>query len=282
MQNIQQMIVQKLPEYSKNQKTLANFVLENIQMIPLLSVSQVAKRSGVSTATVVRFARLLGFQGYLEFRNSLAELLKEQLSPLERYKKTLTRKSEFENSLAKVAQTAINNIQVTIDQNTLDEFKHIVKHIRRAENIFCMGMGISHFLSEIMAYLLKLYMKKAFPLNSDSPSFPEQIILLSPKDLLFVFVFPPYSIQTLEAARQAYQMKIPVISFTDKQTSPITEYSEHVLTAKTDNILFTNSLGAISVLMNALITELALTEEKRVIAGLEKVEEYYNDERYFY
>ena len=281
MKNIEQIIIDKLPEYSKSQKVLANYILENLKTIPLLSVNNVAQKAGVSTASIVRFVRLLGFQGYMDFRSQLTDLLKEQLSPLERYKKTLTQKDQFQNSLEKVSQKAIQNIKASIELNELSEFKHVVNHLQRAKNIFCMGMGISHYLAEIFAYLLKLYMKKAFTLSSDSPSFPEQIILLNKKDLLLVFNFPPYSRATVEAAEQAYKKGIPVISFTDKRTSLVTEFSEHSLIAKTDNILFTNSLGAISILMNALVTELALTAEKPVIEGLQKIEDFYNDKRYF-
>jgi hypothetical protein len=55
-----------------------------------------------------------------------------------------------------------------------------------------------------------------------------------------------------------------------------------MLIAKTDNILFTNSLGAISMLINALVTEIALTEENKVLSGLEKIEKYINDPRYYF
>ncbi len=282
MENIQQVIVDNLPNYSKNQRVLANFILENLQTVSLLSVNDVAEKAGVSSATVVRFARVLGFNGYLEFRNYLVELLKEQLSPVEKYKATISKREEYQDSLSKVAQQVVKNIDKSLQHNLLEDFKHVVTHIREAENIFCVGIGISKYMGEILAYLLKLYMKKAASINNDTLSFAEQIILLNPKDLVIAFSFPPYSRQTVESAQLAHSLDIPVISFTDKKTAPIVQYCEHVLIAKTDNILFTNSLGAIAVLMNALVTEIALTEENKVMEGLKKVEKYVNDPRYYY
>jgi DNA-binding MurR/RpiR family transcriptional regulator len=282
MRDIQKMIMKKLPEYSKNQRLLANFILENLQTAPLLSVGQLAQKAGVSSATVVRFSRVLGFRGYLEFRSHLMELLKEKLSPVEKFKATLSKKDEYHDSLHKIAHQVVQNIDLSLQNNTLYDFKHIVTHFREAENIYCLGLGISRFLAEIMAYQLMLYLKKAYAMSGDSLSFTEQTVLLNPKDLLITFSFPPYSRQTVEAAKLAQQMDIPVVSFTDKKTAPIAEFSQHILIAKTDNILFTNSLGAISMLMNALITEIALTENQRVLAGLEKIEKYFNDPRYFY
>ena len=282
MQDIQKMIMKKLPEYSKNQRLLANFILENLQTVPLLSVGQLGKKAGVSSATVVRFSRVLGFQGYLEFRSHLMELLKEKLSPAEKFRATLSKKEEYHDSLHKIAHQVVQNIDLSLQHNTLNDFKHIVTHLQESENIFCIGLGISKYLAEIMAYQLKLYLKKAYTMSADSLSFAEQTVLLTPRDLLITFSFPPYSRQTVEAAQLAQQMNIPVVSFTDKKTSPIAEYSQHLLIAKTDNILFTNSLGAISMLMNALVTEIALTEDQKVLAGLEKIEKYVNDPRYFY
>jgi DNA-binding MurR/RpiR family transcriptional regulator len=282
MQNVQNSIIQKLPEYSKNQRKLANFILENLETIPLLSVSDLAKQSGVSSATVVRFSRVLGFHGYLEFRSHLMKLLKEKLSPVEKFKATLSKKEEYNDSLHKIAHQVVKNIDLSLHHNHLQEFKHIVTHLQEAENIYCIGLGISKYLAEIMAYQLKLYLKNAFAMSCDSLSFTEQVILLTPRDLLITFSFPPYSRQTVEAAQQAHQKNIPVISFSNNKTSPIVQYSTHMLIAKTDNILFTNSLGAISMLINALVTEIALTEENKVLAGLEKLEKYMNDQRYFF
>ncbi|GAB4168534.1 MAG: MurR/RpiR family transcriptional regulator [Calditrichia bacterium] len=282
MEAIQEVILKKLPEMSKNQKKLANFILENVETAPLLSVNELAEKADVSSATVVRFTRVLGFDGYLEFRNHMMELLKEKLSPVEKYKATIAKKSEYEDSLNKVAHQVVKNINHSLQFNSLDDFKHIVQHILDAETIYCVGLGISHHMAEILAYMLKLYIKKAYAIPNDSISFKEQIILLNPKDLVIAFSFPPYSRATVEAAELAHNLGIPVISFTDKRTAPIAEFSAHTLIAKTDNILFTNSLGAISVLMNALVTEIALKQEDKVLHGLQKLDNVINDPRYFY
>ena len=282
MEDVQKIIMEKLPEYSKNQRLLANFILENIETVPLLSVSDLGKKAGVSSATVVRVSRVLGFEGYLNFRSHLMDLLKDKLSPVAKFRATLSKKEEYHDSLHKIAHQVVQNLDLSLQHNSLEDFKHIVTHLNDARHIYTIGLGISKYLAEIMAYQLKLYLKNAFAMSGDSLSFAEQIILLTPQDLLITFSFPPYSRQTVEAAELAHRMNIPVVSFTDKKTAPIAEYSLHVLIAKTDNILFTNSLGAISMLMNALVTEIALTEEKKVLTGLEKIEKYINDPRYFY
>jgi len=274
--------MEKLPEYSKNQRILANFILENIETVPLLSVSDLGKKAGVSSATVVRFSRVLGFDGYLNFRSHLMNLLKDKLSPVAKFRTTLSKKEEYNDSLHKIAHQVVQNLDLSLQYNNLQDFKHIVTHLQEAKNIYTIGLGISKYLAEIMAYQLKLYLKNAFAMSADALSFSEQIILLTPQDLLITFSFPPYSRQTVEAAQLAHQMKIPVVSFTDKKTSPIAQYSIHMLIAKTDNILFTNSLGAISMLINALVTEIALTDDKKILAGLEKIEEFIKDPRYFF
>ena len=245
-------------------------------------MSELGKKAGVSIATVVRFSRVPGFQGYLDFRSHLMEILKDKLSPVAKFKATLSKKEEYHDSLHKIAHQVVQNLDLSLQQNSLEDFKHIVTHLQEAKNIYTIGLGISKYLAEIMAYQLKLYLKNAFAMSGDSLSFAEQVILLSQQDLLITFSFPPYSRQTVEAAELAHQMGIPVVSFSDKKTAPIAQYSIHMLIAKTDNILFTNSLGAISMLINALVTEIALTEENKVLSGLQKIEKYIKDPRYFF
>ena len=70
--------------------------------------------------------------------------------------------------------------------------------------------------------------------------------------------FPPYSKETIEVAKYAREKNIKVISITNKESSPITFYSTEVLLVKSENMLYTNSFAAISVLINAIATACAV------------------------
>src|SRR5688572_14932 len=72
--------------FSKHQRTLARYVVKNYESVAFATVSDLAEESGVSEATVVRFAKALDFSGYPEFQNEVRRLLRADLRGVERFK----------------------------------------------------------------------------------------------------------------------------------------------------------------------------------------------------
>jgi len=59
------------------------------------SIEDLAAASGVSTATLSRFARALGYGGYSELRAALADTLQGVLRPVEKLRGALARFAAF-------------------------------------------------------------------------------------------------------------------------------------------------------------------------------------------
>jgi DNA-binding MurR/RpiR family transcriptional regulator len=78
-----------------------------------------------------------------------------------------------------------------------------------------------------------------------------------------MFSFPPYSKDTVEAAKIASERNIKLIAITNKEASPITFFSNINLIVHSKNMLFTNSFAAISVIINALATSVAVKNKAR-------------------
>src|SRR5687767_11878282 len=72
--------------FSRNQRALARYVLKNYESVAFATVSDLAEQSSVSEATVVRFAKALGFSGYPEFQKEVRRLLRADLRGVERFK----------------------------------------------------------------------------------------------------------------------------------------------------------------------------------------------------
>lgn len=101
------------------------------------------------------------------------------------------------------------------------------------------------------------------------------------KDVLILYSFPPYSKRTLDIARLAKRHEIPVVGITDKQTAPIIDYGTHNLIIQSENMLFTNSFAAISVLINAITTEISVRNKKKTLNFIKEVNENMTDAGHF-
>lgn len=69
--------------YSKRQKAIAKYIMENSEIAPFMTAQMLAEAAGVSESSVVRFARQLGCGGYSELRRAMQQLIRDRLANAE-------------------------------------------------------------------------------------------------------------------------------------------------------------------------------------------------------
>jgi len=250
-------IRQHYDQLPKNQKKIAEYYLENMDQIMFLNVQEAAKATNSNVAAIVRFAQRIGFSGFTEMRDEIVSSFQNRLQQKDVFP-LIDQAKLKEDTLTSVANQDISNINETLKLNERDNFKKVVDLILNSDRVFTMGLGISHLLSEIISYQLNQVAKFSNTLTNNSSTFMEQMLFMNEKDLVVALSFPPYSKTTIDAVKFAKQKKIKVIAITNKKSSPISIHSDISLIVKSENMLFTNSFAAISVLINAITTECAL------------------------
>lgn len=260
---------------SKNQKKIADYFIENSDKIPFMSVHEIAKTTGASVATVVRFSQSVGFSGFSDIRVAVADSIQDKLQNNEKF--PLINDSDLNNLLVTVANQDINNINETLQIINADEFKEAVVLINSAHRVYTAGLGISYLLSQILAYQLMQVGIDATCYNHNFTTFLEQALLAEKDDLLIVLSFPPYSTETIELAKAMHEKGIKVITITNKPAAPASFYADKTLIVKSKNLLYTNSIAAISVLINAISTECAMQNRDKAEQMIIKLEEISKD-----
>jgi len=270
----------KYPHLTDNQRKVADFLLEHISEAPFLSVVELEKRSGASKATVVRFAQSLGFSGFLEMRERLLRGVKSQMTITEVF--PLLPQPNRQETLTAVAHQDVKNINETINQIDRKVFADVARMILGASHVYTLGLGISSLMARILSYSMNQVAIRSTPFVHDYESFIEQIHLLLPSDLLVVFSFPPYSKESIEVAKAVAARGTPIIAVTDRLTSPISYHATRVLPIVSQNMLFTNSFSAISVIINALTTEVALHNKVKALKNLKVSERLLEQTGHYY
>jgi len=270
---IREKIQSKYDSLPLNQRKVADFVIDNFDNIPFVDVHEVSKQVGVSVASVIRFAQSVGFTGFSELRDAVSDSLKKHLKKNEIF--SLVDKSKLDNDiLTSVANMDVKNINDTLSNVDREIFNKVIETILKSDRVFTAGLGISYLVAEILSYQLTQVGVDASVLKHTHTLFHEQVLYMNKNDLLICFSFPPYSKETVDVAKFADKNGIAVISITNKSTAPIAASSKAVLTVKSENMLFTNSFAAISVLINAIATACAVknkSKAKRVLKESEKI-----------
>ena len=269
---IKEKITSKYNSLPKNQKKIADYFINNFDKIPFENVQDLSIATGSSVASIVRFSQRAGFKGFSELRDSITGSLQKELTNKQIFPLFEKRRVE-EDLLTEVANLDIKNINDTLNLIERSTFNYVIDRISKSERVFTAGLGISYLLSEILAYQLTQVGISSSVLQHSHTLFNEHILFLNSRDLLIVFSFPPYSKETIEAAEYASKRKIDVIAITNKQASPVTFFTKANLIVKSENMLFTNSFAAISVLINAIATACAIKDKQRAKKVLKESEE---------
>ena len=77
-------IENNLSDFSKGQKRIAGYILENYDKAAFMTASKLGRLVGVSESTVVRFASELGYDGYPEMRRVLQDVVRNKLTSVQR------------------------------------------------------------------------------------------------------------------------------------------------------------------------------------------------------
>ncbi|TNE73390.1 MurR/RpiR family transcriptional regulator [bacterium] len=267
IEHIEARIADHYKSLTRNQRKVADYILNNMNEVAFLSVIELGGKCGASKATVVRLTQRLGYDGYVEFKAELQDAIQSKFSLLEQVPAIPT----SGNSLVDVAQKEVKHINQTIESITPEVLASVVKSLNQAETIFTFGQGGSALISQLFAYLLNQIAMNARSLVSTHLSVEQQIVNASSKDVLVVFSFPPYSKSTIENAKLASEKGIKVLAFTDSRTSPIYHHANQCLFIRGEKTAYSNSFAALSVTMNALVVELMAVNKEKSMRHLKNV-----------
>ena len=266
--DVRDRILDHVGELPPQQRAIADYLLEHLDTVPFLSVPALARRVGVSEATVVRFGQRIGFTGFAELKTALVELLQERLG-VETDERNVEELDE--DLLEAVASHEARNIRRTVDSIDREVFAAIAERVFAADQVYTFGMGISAHLAELAAYTLIQIGVAAHPLSTGYSSPREQLVALRGDDLLLVVSLPPYSRQSLEMVADAADAGAGTVAFCDRLTAPAARRADLALAVRSDNLTFTNAVAAMTVVINALATTIATRHRDEAIDAFTRI-----------
>ena len=107
--------------FSKGQKRIANYILENYDKAAFMTASKLGKIAQVSESTVVRFASALGYDGYPDMQKALQDVIRSRLTSVQRIQVSNDRLSGTD-LVTSVLQTDMEKIRMAIEEISLEDF----------------------------------------------------------------------------------------------------------------------------------------------------------------
>ena len=283
--DIIELIDEKYVRMSKSHKKIAQFIKEHYDQAVFMTAAKIGAVLDISESTVVRFASGLGFDGFPDFQEVLADWVKNKLNTVSKMGAKYGGSSQSE-ILVDVLQADMEKISDTIEQVDPFAFETAIDSIIKAKTVYVVGLRTCEPLADFLSFYLNMIRGNVVVLRTTSASeMFEQMIRIDENDVLIGISFPRYSMRTLKAMEFANDRNAKVIAITDSIHSPMNLYSSCNLFARSDMVSIVDSLVAPLSLINALVVALCMKcpdEVKQNLANLEQAwnnyQVYLNDE----
>ncbi len=274
-------IKRSLPSMSKGHKLIANYILDHYDKAAFMTAAKLGQTVGVSESTVVRLASELGFEGYPALQRAIQDVMRNKLTSVQRIDVTSNQIGDSD-IMEKVLTMDIEKIRKTLEESSKEDFNQCVDKIMNSRTIYIIGARSAAALASFLKYYFNLIFPnvKLVTASTSSEMF-EQIMRIDSDDVIIGISFPRYSNQTVTALKYAKANGAKVIAVTDSPLSPLVQYADNVLMARSDMASFVDSLVAPLSLINALIVAVSMRARDRVADTFNKLETIWEEYRVY-
>lgn len=172
--------------YTKTEQKIADFLMQSSSELFLLSIHNIAKRLGVSEATISRFTRHVGYQDFKELKSDLLNQLEENKSPAEKLSTSLLQDNSSLMGMLRYQQFCIEKTMEQLDNTYVET---IADTITSASRIFLYGKGAASSLVELLCFRLRRFGLDTVVFPSGGSEIFELLNFITKDDFIILFGF---------------------------------------------------------------------------------------------
>ncbi len=251
----------------------AKYILDNPADFGLDPIRETARKSGVSTYTLVRMAQSLGFDGYDALREPFRHALvagSELADPPD-----WLEARNVDSTTGQIQTTAARNsmaiVERSLERQSPELLAQVVEAMQGAGTVYVIAVRASYAMAYYFHYVgrMALTSMRLIPRHTSSPI--DDLANAQPGDVIIAITITPYSRETIEACKyaQAKGVRLVLISDSDIVTPELTP--EFVLVV---SCLSTHHFGCYSGLVAVLESLLSLLMHRGGTEAEARIESY--------
>ncbi len=157
-----EIIKKNLDSLNKNEMQIYEYIIDNFKTIHQQTIREVAKNCYVSTSTIIRFVKKIGFSSFSE----MVVVIKYTNNQLSIDKTTVSANKE------KYREEYIKNITESIRVMDQDHINMVVELISNSDKVYIYTRGLTKAFANYIEFLFKIKnVEVVFPTNSVLRSF---------------------------------------------------------------------------------------------------------------
>lgn len=265
-------IKRKLYDLSPRLQAAAKYILDNESDFGLDSIRETARKSGVSSYTVVRLSQQLGFAGFEDlrepFRHALVSLNGSAANAawLEKWQ------GADANALTAAASNSMAIVSRSLERQSPARIREVAELMTSARDVYVTAMRASYGLAYNFQYVGRMALKSLQIVPRQMSSAIDELSDAGPEDVLIAITFTPYSHETIEAMAFAKSRGVRLVVVSDSEIIAPGLDAEHTLLVSTNSTHhFACNAGAMAVLelLLAMVVEIGGSKAAKRIESYE-------------
>jgi DNA-binding MurR/RpiR family transcriptional regulator len=264
------------------ERQLSNVLLRDYPVGGLQSITRIAEAAGVSTPSVIRLARKLGFDGFAELQAVMREEASEQFKTPIRKREGWGDAQPGSAAFKAFAEAVFDNLSRTIDRlapETLDAIAAVLSE--RHRTIYLSGGRITRSNADYFYNHLQIIRPSVMLLAASPNVWPQYILDMDGNSVLILFDIRRYERDLERLAELAKERGAEIILFTDQWGSPIARLADHVVNAMIEVPSSWDSTLAINLVVEALVAEVQTRASDIAKERIEALEDMFMSTRIF-
>jgi len=233
--NDEKTVMQTINEYYDHifsaERKVADFILAHPEKAVNSNVSELAKLSGVSDATVVRLCQHIGYKGHYQMRICLSrDIGSQQLEPN-------STENTAENSVTQLFQRYANSIMSIGRGISQEDMIESAKMISTSQQTHIVAVGNTSALAQYLGFRLgRIGVRCTY--NMIPEYFINHINLATPNDIVIAISKSGSSKQVVQALELAKERGMKSIAVTGHEYSPVSNLADYVLVSNEEGSLW--------------------------------------------
>ncbi len=204
------------------EKKVADYILDHPQDAVDANVSELAKASGVSDATVVRMCHHLGYKGYYQFRLMLAKDVGRDESD------EIEEQQDKPNHVLKIFHDYVNSLTAIGENLNEEDMQACANLIKTCKQAHILAVGNTTPLALYMGFRLgRLGVKCTYDISPEY--FLNHVNLADKGDIIIAISQSGGSRQVIQGMELAKEKGLKMIAITGYRQSPVSDLADYVL-----------------------------------------------------
>ncbi|MEM7375958.1 MAG: MurR/RpiR family transcriptional regulator [Pseudomonadota bacterium] len=259
--------------FTPRMRQVASYIIDNPVDFGLDPLRQTASRCGVSTYTLVRMAKYLGFDSFDALREPFRRALsaRDDGAGAPQWLLALHRRDAFGAAQADASKNSLSNVRHALQTLSTDETVALIDLLVGARRVYITAVRATYALAYYFHYVGRMALPHLQLIPSGMNSAVDELTDAGGDDVLIAMCFNPYSRETVEACRFARERGVQLVLLADSSVALAELEPAHTLTAAVQS---THHFACFAGPMAMLDTLLALLMARGGAPAAARVRDY--------